>query len=172
MSFPNKINYSLPCGYPGDIASGNPRRTAIAPETGFRCGGAGVAVGHFAWVQEDGVTVLNTAPASDPKAIPTGFVLRDFTGIIQSLNDEGTNLIPSGFPAPIMTGGDYWAVSNVDMQAGNSVFANPADGTISNNGTITGFTVARGGSAGQIIMISAPCAPMPAMVAESAPAKS
>ncbi|QCE34663.1 hypothetical protein FAI40_04475 [Acetobacteraceae bacterium] len=92
------------------------------------------------------------------------------TAILQSLNEEGSIVIPAGFPAPLMTGGDYWAVSTADTKAGDPVFANPADGTLAASGIATGFSVSRGGNAGDIIMISAPCAPMPA--AQSVPAKS
>ncbi|KMQ83621.1 hypothetical protein RF55_19534 [Lasius niger] len=162
MTFPNKINYSLPSGYPGDIASANPRRSAISSEAGFRCGLGGLVVGEFGWVQDDGVNVLNSASASNKNAVPTGFVIRDMTAILQGFNEEGSMVIPSGFPANLMTGGDYWAISSVDTKAGDAVFANPTDGTLAASGNITGFSVARGGPAGNIIMISAPCAPMPA----------
>ncbi|QCE32891.1 hypothetical protein FAI41_04400 [Acetobacteraceae bacterium] len=169
MTFPNKINYSLPSGYPGDIASANPRRSAISSEAGFRCGAQGLIVGRFGWVQEDGVNILNNAPQSNKNAVPTGFVIRDMTAILQRLDEDSSMVIPSGFPANLMTGGDYWAISTVDTNAGDAIFANPADGTLGTSGNPTGFTIARGGPAGNIIMISAPCAPMPAQ--GSAPAE-
>ena len=64
MPFQSSVNYNWPAGFPGRWASANPRRTVIAGPNGFRAGTGGLTIAAFAWIQSDGVTLLN-APSSE-----------------------------------------------------------------------------------------------------------
>ncbi|GBR70988.1 structural cement protein Gp24 [Gluconobacter kanchanaburiensis] len=248
MGFPSKINYNWAKGFPGGIASANPRRSAIPGPMGFIAGADGVRVGAFAWVQADGVTVLNTPPSTyytvasvavdaggtgyavgdtvtftggkatvetiatggvvsaltiqttspetanpagtgvatttngsgtgltvtttsteTASSAPTGFVLRDQTGLITTYLGESTMVLPSGFNVQLMTGGDYFAVSaTAAATTGQAVYASTTDGTLQTgaagtvpDGTVaTGFVVTQGGAAGSTIIISGAVAPI------------
>lgn len=165
MGFPNTIQYSWPQGYPGGIASQNPRRTAISTQNGFRAGVGGVSVGTFGWVQSDGVTVLNKPVGSEA---PTGFVLRDQTALITAYLAESTMTLPVGFNVQLMTGGDYFAIASTAATNGQAVYASTTDGTLQTaaagsapSGTVaTGFTVIQGGAAGSLIVIAGAIAPI------------
>jgi len=165
MGFPTKINYNWAVGFPGGIASANPKRSAIPGPLGYRAGAAGVTVGAFAWVQADGVTVMNVPVASEA---PTGFVLRDQTALITAYLAESTMLLPSGFNVQLMTGGDYFAVASTVATPGQAVYASSTDGTLATGaaGTVpeghvaTGFIVTQGGAVGDTIIISGAVAPI------------
>lgn len=165
MGFPNKINYNWPVGFPGGIASANPRRSAIPGSLGFRAGAGGVAVGAFGWVQSDGVTVLNKPVASEA---PTGLVLRDQTALITAYLAESTMVLPVGFNVQLMTGGDYFAVATTAATVGQAVYASTTDGALTTgavgtvpDGTVaTGFIVTQGGAVGATIIISGALAPL------------
>ncbi|GEM17871.1 structural cement protein Gp24 [Gluconobacter oxydans] len=165
MGFPSKINYTWAKGFPGGIASSNPRRSAIPGPMGFIAGATGVTVAAFGWVQADGVTVLNKPIASEA---PTGFVLRDQTALITAYLAESTMLLPSGFNVQLMTGGDYFAAASTAATPGQAVYASTTDGTLQTaaagtapEGTLaTGFIVTQGGEAGSTIIISGAVAPI------------
>lgn len=166
MGFPTKINYNWAKGFPGGIASANPRRSAIPGPMGFIAGAAGVTVAAFGWVQADGVTVLNKPIAAEA---PTGFVLRDQTGLITGYLAESTMLLPSGFNVQLMTGGDYFAYASTAATSGQAVYASTTDGTLATGaagGTVpdghvaTGFIVTQGGAVGETIIISGAVAPI------------
>lgn len=165
MGFPNKINYNWAVGFPGGIASANPRRSAIPGSLGFRAGSAGVTVGAFGWVQADGVTVLNKPVGSEA---PTGFVLRDQQALITAYLAESTLLLPSGFNVQLMSGGDYFAVASTAATADQAVYASTTDGslqtgaagTVPSGSVATGFVVTQGGAAGATIIISGAVAPI------------
>lgn len=165
MGFSTKINYTWGKGFPGGIASANPRRSAIPGPMGFVAGAAGVTVAAFGWVQADGVTVLNKPIASEA---PTGFVLRDQTGLITTYLGESTMTLPSGFNVQLMTGGDYFAAASTVATPGQAVYASLTDGTLQTgvagtvpSGTVaTGWIVTQGGAAGSTIIISGAVAPI------------
>ncbi|MFT8326706.1 hypothetical protein [Gluconobacter oxydans] len=165
MGFPSKINYTWAKGFPGGIASSNPRRSAIPGPMGFIASAAGVTVAAFGWVQADGVTVLNKPIVSEA---PTGFVLRDQTALITAYLAESTMLLPSGFNVQLMTGGDYFAAASTAATPGQAVYASTTDGTLQTaaagtapEGTLaTGFIVTQGGEAGSTIIISGAVAPI------------
>lgn len=165
MGFPKTINYNWAAGFPGGIASANPRRSAIPGDLGFRSGAGGVTVGAFGWVQADGVTVLNKPVGTEA---PTGFVLRDQTALITAYLAESTMLLPSGFNVQLMTGGDYFATATTEATPGQAVYASSTDGTIATGAVgkvpvghvATGFVVTQGGAVGATIIISGAVAPI------------
>jgi hypothetical protein len=101
-------------------------------------GAAGVTVGRFAWVQADGVTVLNTGTGK-----PDGFIHREQQALISTYLAEASNVIPQGFPVTVMRTGDYFATATVAAATkGKKAFANLTDGTMqpaAAGATVAGF---------------------------------
>lgn len=159
--FQTTVNYTWPQGYPGALASANPRRSVLSPEAGFRVGSKGLTIAAFAWINDDGVTVSNTGTGT-----PAGFVHRDQQGLTTQYLQSSTMAIPAGFGVTLSEGGDFWAVASTDAQRGQAVYASTTDGTLQTaaagsppEGTVaTGWTVSQGAQAGTEIIITGPVA--------------
>lgn len=125
MGFQTQVNAQQAPACAGDFASANPRAATVSPESGFVAGAAGVTVGRFAWIQSDGVTVLNTGTGK-----PDGFIHRDQQALISTYLAESGNLIPVGFPVTLMRTGDYYALANGSAAAkGEKAYAKFQDGS-------------------------------------------
>ena len=138
MGFQTKVNAQQAPACAGDFASANPRAATVSPEGGFVAGAAGVTVGRFAWIQSDGVTVLNTGTGK-----PDGIIHREQQALISTYLAESGNLIPVGFPVTLMRTGDYYAAVTVaSAEKGEKAFAKLADGTVefdAAGATVAGF---------------------------------
>ena len=104
-------------GFPGDFATENPRRSVVASDAlggnvGLVAGSGGINAGTFAWLQSDGVTVLNSGSGA-----PTGFKARELDGVLSTYLASYTVNTPQGFPVTLFESGDFW------MLAGNSTAA-------------------------------------------------
>lgn len=125
MGFQTQVNAQQAPACAGDFASANPRAAVVSPESGFVAGAAGVTVGRFAWIQSDGVTVLNTGTGK-----PDGFIHREQQALISTYLAESGNLIPVGFPVTLMRTGDYYALANASAAAkGEKAYAKFQDGS-------------------------------------------
>ena len=125
MGFQTQVNAQQAPACAGDFASANPRAATVSPEGGFVAGAAGVTVGRFAWIQSDGVTVLNTGTGK-----PDGFIHREQQALISTYLAESGNLIPVGFPVTLMRDGDYYALANGSAAAkGEKAYAKFQDGS-------------------------------------------
>lgn len=159
--FQNSVNYTWPQGYAGALASANPRRSVISPEAGFRVGVNGLTIAAFSWIDTNGETVSNTGSGK-----PAGFVHRDQQGLTTQYLQSATMSIPAGFAVTLSEGGDFWAVSAVDSQRGDAVYAATASGAITTaapgsapaDTVDTGWRVTQGGPAGADIIITGPIA--------------
>ena len=166
MPFPNTVHYGWPAGFPGAWASQNPQRMVVAGSNGFCAGAGGVAIAAFAWVQADGATVLNKPDPANPKAAPTGFVVRAQQGQATQYLGQSTMTIAQGFMVGLAEGGDVFAVATTASAAGQAVYAALADGTLqcaaagaTPTGTVdTGWSVALGAAAGLPFIITGPLA--------------
>lgn len=138
MGFQQQVNQQQAPAVAGDFASANPRAALPTPEGGFVAGTAGVTTGRFAWVQSDGVTVLNSGSGK-----PDGFVHREQQALISVYLAEASNLVPKGFPITLMTSGDYFATANVSTAVRlEKAFASLTDGSIqfaAAGSTISGY---------------------------------
>lgn len=138
MGFQKQVNAQQAPACAGDFASANPRAAVVSPESGFVAGAAGVTVGRFAWIQSDGVTVLNTGTGK-----PDGFIHREQQALISTYLAESGNLIPVGFPVTLMRTGDYYALATGNSAVkGEKAFAKLADGTVefdAAGATVAGF---------------------------------
>ena len=161
--FQQSVSYTWPQGCPGAPASANPIRTAIAPDGGFIAGAGGLTIAHFVWRNEDGLSLSNTGTG-----IPAGFLYRTQQGLTTQYLQSSTMALPQGFMASIAEGGDFWAIASTAASTGQAVYASTADGSLQTapagnapQGTVaTGWTVARGGNAGEPIIISGPMHPI------------
>lgn len=166
MPFPNTVHYGWPAGFPGAWASQNPQRMVVSGANGFRAGAGGVAIAAFAWVQADGATVMNTPDAANPKAAPSGFVVRAQQGVATQYLQQNTMTIAQGFMVGLAEGGDVFALASTDAVAGQAVYAALADGTLqcapagsAPTGTVdTGWSVALGAAAGLPFIMTGPLA--------------
>lgn len=167
MSFPNRVNLDWPIGFPGEWASENPRRIVISGPNGYRAAKESLTIAAFAWVQDDGVTVANHPPSSDPTKPSTGFVYRAQQGLMTHYLEESTLTIPSGFMVTLAEGGDVFALSANNATRGDAVYASISDGSIQTapngkqpeNTVPTGWIVSLGGNAGTPIIITGPLTP-------------
>lgn len=158
MGFQTQVNAQQAPACAGDFASANPRAATVSPEGGFVAGAAGVTVGRFAWIQSDGVTVLNTGTGK-----PDGFIHREQQALISTYLAESGNLIPVGFPVTIMRTGDYYALATGNPAVkGEKAFAKLADGTMqpaAAGATVSGFietdfTISRPAGVGELAVMS------------------
>lgn len=126
MGFQTTVNLQQAPAVAGDFATANPRKAYPAPEGGFVAGAAGVTVGRFAWIQADGVTVLNTGTGK-----PDGFIHREQQALISVYLAEASNVVPQGFPVTIMMECDCWATATVAAATrSQKAFAKLTDGTV------------------------------------------
>lgn len=125
MGFQTQVQAQQAPAVAGDFASANPRAAVVSPESGFVAGAAGVTVGRFAWIQSDGVTVLNTGTGK-----PDGFIHREQQAFITAFLGEASNLIPVGQPVTLMRTGDYYATANGSSAVkGEKAYAKFQDGS-------------------------------------------
>lgn len=125
MGFQTSVNTQQAPAVAGDFASSNPRAAVVAPEGGFVAGAGGVTVGRFAWIQSDGVTVLNNGNGK-----PDGFIHREQQALISTYLAEGSNVIPVGFPLTLLRTGDYYATANGSSAVkGEKAYAKFQDGS-------------------------------------------
>ena len=162
--FQRQVNLTQAPAVAGQVASVNPRHSALTVEGGFCAGANGATVGLFAWTANDtnGVPRLLNNTGS---GLPTGIVIRTEQAIITTYLTEFGNTIPSGFPAgDIINGGDVW-VNNAGAGAatvGMKAFANLTTGVISfaaAGATVAGsietkFYAATAGAASELIKMT------------------
>lgn len=138
MGFQTQVNAQQAPAVAGDFASANPRASHVAPEAGYVAGAGGVTVGRFAWIQADGVTVLNSGAGK-----PDGFIHREQQALISTYLAESSNVVPAGLPVTVMRTGDYFATSTVAAaDKGEKAFAKLTDGTMqpaAAAATVSGF---------------------------------
>ena len=158
MGFQTQVQAQQAPAVAGDFASANPRAAVVSPESGFVAGAAGVTVGRFAWIQADGVTVLNTGTGK-----PDGFIHREQQAFITAFLGESSNLIPVGQPVTLMRTGDYYALATGNSAVkGEKAFAKLADGTVefdAAGATVAGFietdfVCSRAAGAGELAVMS------------------
>ncbi|NVN09717.1 structural cement protein Gp24 [Nguyenibacter vanlangensis] len=148
--FPSSVNYNWPVGNPGDWASTNPRRSTLTWPLGLRAGAAAVAIAAFAWIQPDGVTVLNSDPTSGGGSGASATA---------TLTAEAVSSI-----AVTVGGTGYLLPPTVSLSGGGGTGATATATVV--NGIVTEINVTNGGSG----YTSAPAVTLtPATIAPSIP---
>nr|DAH84774.1 MAG TPA: hypothetical protein [Caudoviricetes sp.] len=162
--FQRQVNLTQAPAVVGQVASVNPRHSALTVEGGFVAGASGVSVGLFAWAANDANGVprlLNNTGSGQP----TGIVIRAEQALITAYLAEYGNLIPAGFAVgDIINGGDVWMnnAGGTAATVGMKAFAKTADGTTSfaaAGATVAGsvetkFYACTAGAASELIKIS------------------
>ena len=161
MGFPRQVNVQAAPAVIGDFCDSNPRSTVDAGAGAFVAGLAGVIVGHFAWLNTDGVSVSNTGEGA-----PLGLVHREQQSIITAYLAENSMVVAPGFPVTLYNAGSFWVYNggSVSSAIGQTAYVNYNDGSISfgtsapTSGACTGGTVAKivSATAGAAIPATAP----------------
>ncbi|MFA7254390.1 MAG: hypothetical protein WC107_07645 [Patescibacteria group bacterium] len=135
--FQKQVNLTPAPAVAGDFASANPRATVLAGPGGLVAGAGGVTVGKFAWVDDDGATVISHGTAT--KA-PDGFVHREQQALIANYLAESGNNVPAGFPVTLHNAGDFWAkLTGANAAAiGSAIYADYATGDVTAVAASTG----------------------------------
>ncbi|MDD5325892.1 MAG: hypothetical protein PHR71_11405 [Polaromonas sp.] len=140
MGFQRTVNLTPAPAVAGDFASANPRATVLAGPGGLVAGVGGVTVGKFAWVDDDGLTVLSHGTAT---RAPNGFVHREQQALIQTYLAESGMNIPVGFPVTLHNEGDFWATLTGANAAtiGAAIYADYDTGDVTAVAASTGASV-------------------------------
>lgn len=137
MSFQTQVYINPAQGQPGDFASSNPMFFQMSSTGKMVADSAGVTVGHFAAINDDGTVTSLPVSAPDPSRI--GFVHREANAqIITFLADHSYNIYP-GLPVSLWSKGDFFATADVVVTAsrGASILWNITTGQISVGGTVS-----------------------------------
>jgi hypothetical protein len=150
--FPSFVNTNNPPGIVGNFASMNPRANVVAGPGALRAA-SGVSffgtknpiVGNFAWVLAG--LAYSEKPAGSN--LQFGFVANEGQTIIVQFLAQDRLAIEGGFPVTLFTRGDFWTIARAptsgDVAAGSTVYANPEDGSVTDDTThfsATGVQVA------------------------------
>lgn len=139
--FQKQVNLQQAPAVAGDFASSNPRAVALAGQGALVAGEGGVTVGKFAWIDDDGNTVLSRGTGNRK---PHGFVHREQQALISTYLAESGNQIPAGFPVTLHNQGDFYATvtgSTAATSLGQAVYATYATGDITIGSAATGASV-------------------------------
>lgn len=150
--FQKQVNLTPAPAVAGDFASTNPRAAVLVGPNGFVAGVGGVTVGNFAWVDDDGITVVSHGTAT--KA-PDGFVHREQQGLITQYLGESTLNVPVGQPVTLHNEGDFFALLTGANAAvpGSDIYADYATGNVTAVAASTGASAT--GSIGATFTASA-----------------
>lgn len=128
-------------GKPGDFAGVNPRMSARGPALGWQAapdfpsafGGAtqpAVKIGSFAWgVATNGDPTVAGVAASyyQPNAV-LGFVHGEQQGLLTQFLQPNLLACQAGYPAYMMSRGEFWASFPAGATRGQKVYADPVTG--------------------------------------------
>ena len=122
-------------GVAGGFASSNPRFRTLSGPGGLVAGAAGVTIGFFAWLSVQSIDPDNAAQIvnSFGSGIPDGFVgLADSPAVITTYLADASMVINAGFPVPLYSSGEFWAVNNGAGQAlvGQKAYASYVSGAV------------------------------------------
>lgn len=161
MSFQTQVYVNPAQGQPGDFASSNPMFYQMSSNGKMVADSAGVTVGRFAIINDDGT--VTSLPASAPDASRIGFVHREANAqIITFLADHSYNIYP-GLPVALFSKGDFFVTADIvnTNTRGSHILWNITTGQTEVGGTAsstlidTGFVcVTAAPTAGSTIVIS------------------
>lgn len=122
--FQSVVNDFQAPGVKGDFASTNPFASILAGPGALVAPEGGLIVGNFAWVGPDG-----EVSQSFVAGYQVGFLGRNEQALITEFLGEDTLVVPEGFMVVLFNEGDFWAEFPAGGTVGQSVFADPNDGT-------------------------------------------
>ena len=151
MPLQTKVNTVLAAAVAGDKATAD---QSIYTPLNHLAGEGGATVGTFGWIQADG-TVIDAGTTA-----PSGFVERVQAYPNYTVTDDGSLLIPQGFPVTLAVKGDYWVQTTQTAAVGGQVYVNQTTGAIeatNSSGTnvaATGWLFKTAGEANDMVIIS------------------
>lgn len=169
MGLSQTIGYDPPPGFPGAVASGALINTVIVSGPGLLADDKGLTVGCFAWGSDLAVAGASSfrsgGRASHTPAgseAPLGLVMRPKAMELSTVSEGAAPTIPAGGAVTLARCGDFFVTAKTDTTRGEVVYALSGTGAVLTvkgtavpKGAIaTTFTVAQGGTAGSIIIIS------------------
>lgn len=142
--FPSFVNTNNPPGVIGAFASMNPRATVNAgPGAARAASGASFygtknpIVGNFAWF--NAATGLAYSERPNASGLQLGFVANEGQTIIIDFLGQYRLAVEGGFPVTLYTRGDFWTTprgaTSGNITAGDTVYANPEDGSVTDDTT-------------------------------------
>lgn len=157
MSFQTQVYVNPAQGQPGDFASSNPMFYQMSSNGKMVADSAGVQVGHFAQMNDDGT--VTSLPVSAPDASRIGFVHREANAQIITFLADNSYTIYQGLPVALFSKGDFFVKADVvntstrgtavlwDITTGNTVMGGTPSSTLIDtgyklvtNGVTTGAT--------------------------------
>ena len=153
MALQSQVNRLISPAVAGDKAT--PDQSIYTP-INYVADASGVACGSFCWPGSADGTVSSTTTGT---AAPLGFVERVINAPNFDPLDDGTLVIPSGYPLTVAVKGDYWVKAADSVIAGATVYVDKTNGNIygstgTNNIAVTGWTFKTAGDAGDMVIIS------------------
>ena len=151
MPLQTAVNTVIAAAVAGDKATAD---QSIYTPLNHLAGEGGTTVGTFGWIQSDG-TVIDTG-----STVPSGFVERVIEYPNYTVTDDGSLLIPQGFPVTLAVKGDYWVQTTQACTVGGQVYVNKTTGAIeatNSSGTnvaATGWLFKMAGEANDMVIIS------------------
>lgn len=124
--FPSQVQTFPAIGVEGDFASANPRFSVLAG-AGSLVSGVSAYVGRFCWADP-----FNNIVNSFGSGAVTGFIGRNWQGLITTYLAESTLQLYPGMPCTVFSGGDFLARNAGAGYAvlGMKAYANYADGKV------------------------------------------
>ena len=111
MSFQTQVYVNPAQGQPGDFASSNPMFYQMSSNGKMVADAAGVTVGHFAAINDDGTVTSLPVSAPDPSRI--GFVHREANAQIVTFLADNSYTIYPGLPVSLFAKGDFYVKADV-----------------------------------------------------------
>lgn len=151
--FQTRVNRVQPPPQRGSFASQNPRASWLAGGLAFRASSAATTagtdnpiIGNFAWATQADELAHSQKPVG---ASVRGFIAYELQTVIPFLApgagvDPVQNAVFDGFPVTGYVAGDFWTTPDTPLNgivsAGDTVYANPDDGSCTNDPTFFSAT--------------------------------
>lgn len=153
MALQSQVNRLISPAVAGDKAT--PDQSIYTP-INYVADASGVACGSFCWPGSVAGTVSGTTTGD---AAPLGFVERVINAPNFAPLDDGTLIIPEGYPLTVAVKGDYWVEAAATVTAGTAVYVDKTNGKIygsaaTNNIAASGWTFKTAASTGEMVIIS------------------
>jgi hypothetical protein len=141
--FQSQVNTTNPPAVVGDFASLNPRSTVNAGPGALRAAGGtsffgtkNPIVGNFAFVGASDGLAYGEKPVG---SVQLGFVANEGQTVITAFLGQSRLAVEAGFPITLFNRGDFWtiprAATSGNIAAGDTVYANPEDGSVTDDTT-------------------------------------
>lgn len=130
-----QVNVVPAPGIVGSFYSENPRYSVPAGPGGIVAGAAGLVVGRFAWLQSSLIDPDNAPIIANNFGLgaPAGILHNENQGLITTFLADASLVLPGGFMADLLSGGDLWVTNDGTTYAQQlmKAYANLTNGKVS-----------------------------------------